>query len=200
MPLDTKATLEVKIRDFPVGKIMKIHIWFEGFLKQEDIQKYIDANMDKIKEQLENESKREVHSIEVGFVIATNCRSEEEDIGDIILEKIVDAGPGKKTKTKKVEKKVFDIKLFEPHNTTEEDLLEFRDIIDTELFKRKHKLSDSVYDFFIANEDLVTVDQAKEICKTHNPDDTYLLRKREVRKIIQSKLPQLNLETKEEIV
>lgn len=187
MPSDIKVSFEVKGLGFPIGKIYKLHVWLPDGTKNPG--KWVDDHADKIKEELK--SVCHVHSVQHKSTMWTNVRTDEEDYGDIILDSAVDAtlaDKSKKKKKKKEPKPVTDIRKIDLPNIDKEDLVKLKNEIETEFFKRDNELSDALYDFYMANVDLVSVDQAKEICKEHGTDDLFLLRKREIRKIVEEKI------------
>lgn len=183
MPFDTKAHLIVKTKDFPVGKIHNLHIWFSGNWKRKDINEKVNEKLDDIKSHMEKIGS--VHSIEVTSVSYTNMSHPDEKYGDLILTKSSDASP-EKVVQKVVEK--FNIRKIDLPNTPKEDLVELMDKIEIEFFKREHHLSDDVYNFFKENEDLVTLDEAKKYCEKHGADDVYVFRKMKVRELVNEKI------------
>lgn len=187
--MDTKVNFTVKALGFPTGKIYKMYIWMEGYV--ENAGKHIDNNVDDIKEQLKNTCV--VHAIEFTHSTYTNMVHDGEDYGDIILEKEVsiskNAGKKKKEKKKKIEiKPITDISKIDLPNIDDDDLNRLRIRTINEIFKRKHKLSDDVFSFFIKNQDKITVEEAKQICEEHGSVDLYLLEKRAVRKKVEEKI------------
>ena len=184
MNMDTKINFNVKALGFPRGKIYKMYIWVEG--NCDNAGKYIDDRVDEIKEQIKDVC--HVHSIELSYTTYTNYKHEDEKYGDIVLDKEIEIST-KDEKKKKVETKpVTDIKKIDLPNIDKDDLNTLKEKIDIELFKREHKLSDDVYNFYYVNMDLVSVDEAKEICKEHGAKDLFFLRKREVRKKVEGLL------------
>ena len=182
--MDAKVTFTVKGLGFPFGKIYKMHVWLPNGTTRPGA--WVDDNADKIKDYMDDLCI--VHSIELNYVTWANTRTEDSEYEDIILESEKDATPSSK-KSKKVETKpVTDIKKIDLPNIDKDDLNKLTEKIDIELFKRENELSDDVYNFWFVNQDLVSVDEAKEICKEHGADDLFLLRKMEIRKKVEEKV------------
>ena len=187
-------TSEVKINftvhglGFPTGKILKLHVWLPDGIKSPT--QWVDNNADIIRKELRDIC--HVHSIQHNCVMWTNSKKNTEEYGNIILDSEKNASPSNdtKTKAKTVEvKPLTDIRKIDLPNIDIKDLNKLKSKIDIEIFKRDNDLSDDVYDFYYVNEDLVTVDQAKNICKKHGSSDLFFLRKREIRKHIKKKTP-----------
>jgi hypothetical protein len=188
MFMDTKINFIVKASGFPTGKIYKMYIWLNGHV--ENAGKYIDNNADIIKEALKDVCV--VHSIEFSYITYTNIEHKKEKYGDIILEKEIEIKTKEKTKKSKIDnvpKKVTDISKVDLPNIDDADLRTLRGRIGMELFKRDHKLSDEVYNFYMMNSEKITVEEAKKMCEEHNGSvDLFLLKKREVRKKVEEKI------------
>lgn len=186
MDMNAKVTFTVKGLGFPFGKIYKMHVWLPNETKRPGA--WIDENADKIKDEMKDMCI--VHSIELNYVSWSNTNPKNVDFGDLVLESEKDATPSSKKKSKKVETKpVTDIKKIDLPNIDKDDLNKLKEKIDVELFKRENELSDDVYNFWFVNQDLVSVDEVKEICKEHGADDLFLLRKMEIRKLVEKKVP-----------
>lgn len=183
--MDARINFNVKGLGFPTGKIYKMYIWVEDI---NEPGKYIDSHADEIKEQLKDICV--VHSIEHTYTSYINSVSSKRKYGDIVLDKTIDIPTTKIEKnTNKVKiKYVTDIKKLDFPNIPKDDLKTLKDEVDTELFKREHDLSDDVYNFYIANMDLVDIEECKKICDKHGTSDLYILRKKEVRKKIEEKV------------
>ena len=186
--MDTKINFSVKGLGFPTGKIYKMHIWLEGYINMAG--KYLDNNADHIRDQLKDVC--HVHSIELGYITHANTAHPGEDYGDIILEKEVGVTVAdkkyKKNKKKKEPKPVTDIDKIDLPNIDDEDLKKLKNRIINEQFKRKHKLSDDVFYFYVTNKDEITVEEAKQICEEHGSVDMFLLKKRKLRKKVEEKI------------
>lgn len=184
--MDTKIGFTVKGLGFPVGRIHKMYVWFEG--QYPNPAKYIDDNVDKIKKELRDIC--HIHSIEYTHTTYSNTRTELEEYGSIILESVSDVSTTdkKKNKKKKTVKLVTDIRKLDLPNIPREDLSTLKDKVEIEFFKRDNELSDDVYDFFVANEDLVTIDEVKKIAESGSINDKFLLRKKEIRKQVELKI------------
>lgn len=183
MAIDTRISFNVRGLGYPSGKIYKMCVWFND--KIDNPGKWVDEHVDEIKNQLKDVCY--VHSIEHDFITYTNTRKKEEKYGDIILLNEKDAVTLTEKKDKK-EKLVTDIRKIDLPNIDKKDLNTLRDEIEIELFKRDNELSDEVYNFFKANEDLVTVEVAKETTDKHGTEDLYFLRKKQVRKLVEEKI------------
>ena len=184
---DVKVNFVVQGLGFPIGKIYKLHVWLPSEIKNPG--NWVDENADKIKKELRDTC--HVHSIQHTSIVWTNSRNTKECCGDIILDSEKDATPSKreKSKSKKVEvKPVKDIRKIDIPNIDKDDLNKLQNKITTELFKRENELSDDVYDFWFVNQDLVSIDEAKTMCKEHGAKDLFLPRKMEVRKKVEEKI------------
>ena len=184
LDMDTKIVFKVKALGFPTGVIYQMYVWLNGNIN--NAGKYIDNHVDEIKESLKDTMY--VHSIEHNYTTYTNTKPENEHYGDIILDKEIKISTEKKLKTKKEIKPVKDIAKIDLPNIDEKDLITLKQRIVNELFKREHKLSDDVFNFYLVNKDEITPEEAKKICEEHGSVDMFLLKKREIRKKVKEKI------------
>jgi len=186
------STSEVKISfivhglGFPLGKVYRLHVWLPPQTQRPG--SWVDDNADIIKQELRDVC--HVHSIQHISVMWAPTRTNKEGYGDIILDSEKDASPANdKSKAKKAEEKlVKDIRKIDLPNIDKDDLNKLKGEIDIELFKKEHKLSDDVYNFWFVNQDLVSIDEAKDMCKEHGANDLFLPRKMEIRKKVEEKI------------
>ena len=183
MDMDTKLVFKVKALGFPTGEIYQMYVWVKGNLA--NAGKYIDDHADEIKESLKETMY--IHSIEHYYTTYSNNKPEPEEFGDIILDKEIKIG-SKKSKKKKEVKPVTDINKVDLPNIDNKDLGRLKQRIVNELFKREHDLSGDVFSFFVANQDQISVEEAKRLCEEHGSVDMFLLKKREVRKKVEEKI------------
>jgi len=181
--MDTKIVFKVKALGFPTGKIYQMYVWVKKNLN--DAGKYIEEHSDEIRDSLKETM--HIHSIEHSYTTYTNNKPENENFGDIVLEKELKIG-SKKIKKKKEVKPTSDIDKVDIRNIDDKDLGRLKQRIINELFKRKHDISDDVFNFYLVNKDEVTIEEAKKICEEHGSVDMFLLKKREVRKKVEEKI------------
>jgi len=182
---EVRINFIVKGLGFPVGKIYNLHVWLPA--GTENPVKWVTDNADKIKSELRDTC--HVYSIQHQSTVWTNSRTVSDKHGEIIIDSTVDATiSGDKEKKKKESKPVTDIRKIDLPNISKDDLNKLKTKIDIEIFKKENVLSDDVYDFFMANIDLVTVDEAKKVCEEYGTDDIFILRKKEIRKKVKEKI------------
>jgi len=184
MDMDTRIAFKVKGLGFPSGQIYRMYIWFEGH--KENAGKWVEDNSDNIKKQMETTC--HVHSIEFEYVTYTNSHNKDEKYGDLILDKTIRAIPKVKKTKNDPNSKVTKINRIDFPNIDSQDLRIIRYKARVELFKREHKISDAVYEFFKENKDLVTIEEVIKITDEYGADDLFLLKKRKIREQVEKKL------------
>ncbi len=179
--VDTKSFIEIRLKDYPVGRKLRCILWLEGMYEKDQVEEYIKSNMVLI-----NQFKDAViHEVKVFNSILTNCRKEEEKYGELILISVI-TNYTASNKKKESEKKV-DINSLKLHNYSVKEITKLKEKIDDELIMREYHLSDREYEFYKNNNDEVTLNSVKEIYEKCD-GDIFKLRKERIRENISNLL------------
>lgn len=188
--LDAKMHFMVQAAGFPAGKIFKLYAWFNS------------NNISKIKGETFIENNRKdifkllpegtiVHDIKFTFIIYASTREDKEKYGTIFLDKVINiAGkdsPRPNKPAKKVAMKVVKANDVDIIKMTDDELHTLFNFTDDELFRRENDLSLDEYSFFVTNQDIIEVSDAKELYKKYGADK-YALRKSKIRDIVNEKV------------
>lgn len=177
---NTKCYVLIKIKDYPIGKNLKCYVWFEGIVKNNEVENYVKNSMT-LSETYKNYP---IADIKIVSTLATNSMKPEDKFGELILQSITNVYEGN---PKKEKEKKYTIKDIDYSKLTDKEIEDIDRKINAEIFKRKHNLNDSEYKFYIANREEVDINNVKEIYEKCD-GDIFKFRKERIRENISSML------------
>ena len=189
---NTRVNINIELKDYPHGKLYKLHFWLDGFSEKSEIQDYIDEQfkLDIINGDIEGIDENLIHRAYIDRVIYTNDMSIKEGFNNVIFDSCITIIPDNKSKNNKNQKqqkqqntKPKNIVL---HEISDDDLKSLKDKIDVEFLKRKHFLSDDEYNFYKINENYIELENVKEMYKKYK-GDAFKIKKMNIRNILKSK-------------
>lgn len=186
----TRVNINIEIKDYPYGKLYKLHFWLNGYIEKNKIQQYIDQ---KFKSDIEN---GEIEGIDenlierayIDKIIYTNDRSIKEGFNNIIFDSSTTVITENKQKDNKKHQKsqYTKPKNIVLHELSDDELKKLKDKIDIEFLKRQHFLSDDEYNFYKINEDFIQLENVKEMYQKFK-GDAFKIKKMNIRNILKSK-------------
>lgn len=182
MPLfNTKCYLLIQIKDYPIGKNIRCYTWFEGVMKEKEILEFIKNSLTLS----ETYNKYTIHDIKVVSILMTNSMESSEKFGELVLLSINNVFEGNSKKPKK--EKELSLKDIKYSELTDKEIEEIDRKLNIEIFKRRNKLNDKEFNFYMENKNEVALDNVKEIYEKCG-GDIYKLRKDKIRENIASML------------
>jgi hypothetical protein len=179
--LNTKIFLEIRVKDYPIGKNIKCHLWLEGNVSRKEAEEYIKNSL-----LLTGAYKNYIiHEIYIHNLFITNTKYDvlKENYGELILDSITNSVQTEKKKEKKMD--ITDIKYSE---LSLKDIESINNKITDEIFKRKYNLNFDEYKFYIDNKEEIDITDIKEAYKKCG-GDIFKLRKEKIRDYL-NELPQ----------
>lgn len=189
----TKVAIKVQVKDYPTGSVVRLHFWLDDFYLRKDIEKYIKT---KLKFDKEFTDKYIIHDTIIDKIVYVNSKSVKEEFGSLIFDSCKrislnftssSATSPKSTATTsttsttfKSKKKKDEKKKISFVDMEMDKLLEHKEKIDAELFRREHSFTEEEYLFYKTNMDVLSVDNVKTMFKTCN-GDIYKLKKDRIR-------------------
>lgn len=178
--LYTRVNIKIEIKGYPHGRICKLHFWLDGDVDRDDIDNYIE---NKVELKFEKIDKNDIEKIYVDKLIYTSTRDEKENFGDIIFDSITNILPDTKNNEKNVQK----TKNLILDKIPTDELKELKNKVDIELLKRQYFLNDQEYDFYKINENIIKLEDVKDIFKQYN-GDAFKIKKLNIRNILKNPL------------
>ena len=175
---NTKVFLEIQIMGYPTGKRIKCHFYLEGNVTREKVNDYINNSL-----RLSDEYKDyPVNDIKVHNLYITNTKNEADDFGNIILDSVSNAvGEVEKKETKK------DVRKINLKDYTDADIEYVRKKMSEELVMRRYNLLQEEFNFYVANQQEIDIEDAKDAYKRYD-GDIFKLRKEKIRENIANML------------
>lgn len=179
--VDTKTFLEIRTKDYPVGKKLRCVLWLEGMYEKEQIEEYIKSNL------ILNEHFKDIviHDIKIFNTVLTNCRKEEEKYGELILISSITTFPSTKNDNENKKDKKVELSSLKLHNYSDKELNNLKDKINDEFIMREYKFSNDEYDFYKKNIEEVKLSEVKELFAKCD-GDIFKLRKEKIRENLQN--------------
>ena len=154
--LDTKIYLELRRKEINgITSVFNLHVWLQSKISEEVAKSTMSSyNMEKQFNSYFGSIDYNVIRIEY-----LDNRKETEEYFDIFIDSTV---------KKEITSNLPNQKQLE--DLTDLELINMKDRIDEILFKRENKLSDDEYSFFIENEDIVSLENVKELYNIYKND------------------------------
>lgn len=169
----------IKTKSFPHGNIYRAVCWINEHMS---FQAFKVNYLSEIKKAVKAEV---IHSIDLSYLSYTNSAhdrvNEERELGKVFIRDKKEAGVKNKKTNTDSKGPVTDVRRLDLPNISDEDLELLAVAVEDEKFKREHHMSDDAYDFYLLNQDIMSIEEAKEYCSTHSAKDMYGFRKRKIR-------------------
>ena len=191
----TKSYIDIYVKDFPVGKLLKCHLWLEGYFNNEQVTNLLNENLS-----LDEKFKDKYHisGFQIKYSVSYAAKDKDTKLGLIYIIKEVDykknetsnnmsvfnnKGMLKGLTIDNISKPKVNLKDINLKEYSDNELVNLKRRMVEEFFKREHKLSEDEYKFYLANIEEIPAN-SEDIKKAfeESKGDKFKFKKQKIRK------------------